>query len=401
MLREGINEKWSVLSLGWLIYFSFGLINTAIAPLVSEIMIELSLNYTQMGVLMGAWQLIYIFSAQPLGLLIDRLGVRLSLLIGVIIISTSSILRGMATGFGDLFAYIALFGLGGPLISIGTPKLISIWFQGKERGTASGINATGPILGNIIALSITNSQVLPLVGSWRRVFFLYGVIGYIVTLLWFLFGKTGKKETKDTVEQVKTGTGKLSFFSLLKHKEIWVLVWVGIVYFFSTHGIKNWMPKILELKGYSPENAGYATSLLSIMGLLGSLTVPRLSHSIRSKKLTITLVLLLSSVGILFIALSQGSFLYLGILLVGYSVRSIMPLLTLTLMDINFIGTTNFGAAGGLLFSVGELGGFMGPFLMGYLKDITGSFVSGLVLLSITNIITIILIKLIELNIDN
>ena len=74
--------RWVILSMGWLIYFSFGLINTAIAPLVAPIMSDLGLSYTQMGVITGAWQLIYIFTAQPLGLMIDRLGVYRSLLLG-------------------------------------------------------------------------------------------------------------------------------------------------------------------------------------------------------------------------------------------------------------------------------------------------------------------------------
>jgi MFS family permease len=135
--------RWLILSMGWLIYFSFGLINTAIAPLVAPVMGDLGITYTQMGVITGTWQLMYIVTAQPLGILIDRLGVYRSLLLGSILISISSLLRGFVSGFWDLFAAVALFGFGGPLVSIGTPKLISVWFSGEARGIASGINASG------------------------------------------------------------------------------------------------------------------------------------------------------------------------------------------------------------------------------------------------------------------
>jgi len=162
--------SYLMLLLGWLIYFSFGLINTAIAPLVFPIMSDLSLTYTQMGFITGAWQLLYIFSAQPLGIVIDRLGVYRSLLLGAVVVSSSALLRCFVTGFVDLFASVALFGLGGTLISIGTPKLISIWFRGRSRGTALGINASGSVMGSAAALFFTNSIVLPVAGGWRNVF---------------------------------------------------------------------------------------------------------------------------------------------------------------------------------------------------------------------------------------
>lgn len=102
-MRSESGYRWLILSMGWLIYFCFGLINTAVAPLVAPIMLDLGLSYTQMGVIAGAWQLVYIFTAQLLGLLIDRLGVYRSLLLGGAIISASSLLRALASGFWGLF----------------------------------------------------------------------------------------------------------------------------------------------------------------------------------------------------------------------------------------------------------------------------------------------------------
>jgi len=92
-MQSKTRYRWLILSIGWLIYFSFGLINTAIAPLVTPIMGDLGISYTQMGVITGAWQLIYIFTAQPLGVMIDRLGVYRTLLLGVVVISTSSLIK--------------------------------------------------------------------------------------------------------------------------------------------------------------------------------------------------------------------------------------------------------------------------------------------------------------------
>jgi len=108
-----------------LTYFSFGLTKTAAAPLVTPIMAELNPTYAQMGAVTGAWQLVYLFSAQPLGLPIDRIGIHKSILIGTLVMATSSIPKSFAASFEGLFAYVTIFGIGGSMISIGIPKLVS------------------------------------------------------------------------------------------------------------------------------------------------------------------------------------------------------------------------------------------------------------------------------------
>lgn len=383
-MRSKTRYRWLMLSLGWLIYFSFGLIHTAIAPLVAPVMSDLDLSYTQMGVVTGAWQLIYIFSAQPLGLMIDRLGVHKSLILGATIISTSSLLRCSATGFVDLFASTALFGLGGPLISIGTPKLVSVWFDGEDRGAASGINASGSVIGSMTALGLTNSFILPLVGSWRNVFQFYGIFGFSVALIWLLLGgRSLPRGGKDSAERPEGRRRLGKVRELIKHRDVWLVVGIGAVFFLIIHALQNWMPRILELKGWSPADAGYATSLMALSGILGSLTVPIFSHHLRSMRLMIAVLLFVSGASILIIGVGAGLSLWLGILLAGFFTRALMPVLTLTLMDMPEVGAERMGTAGGLFFSIGEIGGFLGPFLMGYLKDLTGSFLSGIFLLTI------------------
>ena len=60
-------DLWLVLFGVWLLYFSFGLTVSSMAPLVAPIIQDLGMTHTQMGSILGAWQLIYIFSAVPSG----------------------------------------------------------------------------------------------------------------------------------------------------------------------------------------------------------------------------------------------------------------------------------------------------------------------------------------------
>jgi cyanate permease len=393
--------KWLILSIGWLIYFTFGLINTAIAPLVAPIMGDLGISYTQMGAIAGAWQLLYIFTAQPLGLLIDRLGIYRSLLFGSVVISVSSLLRVFVSDFWGLFVSVALFGVGGPMISIGTPKLISVWFSGKERGTASGINASGSALGSMAALALTNSFFLPLLGGWRNVFFGYGVLGLAVMLIWvFLGGRTPPRGMDAPNEPRKEERRSGAVRELLMYRNIWIIVVIGVAAFLTEHALKNWMPRILELKGFSPVSAGYASSLMAISGILGSLTIPRVSYRTQSRRLMIAFILFISGASILVIGIADRNVFWVGLLSTGFFMKAITPFLLLTLMEMPKVGAEHMGAVGGLYFSLGEIGGFLGPFMMGYIKDLTGSFLYGIFFLTIITEAAIIALGSLKLDSD-
>ena len=75
-----------------------------------------------------------------------------------------------------------------------------------------------------------------------------------------------------------------------------------------------------------------------------------------------------------------------------------MPLLIVTLMDLPEVGTARMGVVGGLYFAIGEIGGFGGPFIMGLLKDITGSFLSGILFLAIVCEVMIIAAAILKLD---
>ena len=105
-----------MLALGWLAYFAFGIASGSLAPLVSPVMRDLHLTSAQMGLVLGVWQLVYIFTALPLGAAVDRLGVRRAVALALVVIILSLALRAAATSFWTLFAAVALFGVGGPVV---------------------------------------------------------------------------------------------------------------------------------------------------------------------------------------------------------------------------------------------------------------------------------------------
>ena len=393
--------RWVILTLSWLLYFAFGLIDSALSVLVTTVMTGLSLTYSQMGIILGSWQLVYIFFAQPAGLLIDYLGSYKSLFLGATIISLSAALRGIARNFESLLVFVALFGLGGPMISIGLPKLTSAWFIGRERGIATGVFTTGNAIGSIVALSITNSVMMPIVGTWNRVFLAYSLMGLMITLLWLSVGRRSQNSNEVRTKSRSLGeknTGTIRK-QLLQSRNVWFIVIIGVTSFLAGHGLPNWLPKILELKGMTAGEAGAAVSFLQISGIAGSLLIPRLPYTLGSKKLAISLTLVTLGIAILILGVESGPIIWLAMMVAGATMRGLLPLLMVTLMDLPEVDSKQMGAIGGLYFSIGEIGGFGGPVVMGLLKDVTGSFIWGIIFIAAVTEAAIIFAAL--LDVDN
>lgn len=182
--------RWAVLAGVWIAYACFGMTVASLAPLVGPITRDLAISHSAMGTVLGAWPLAYIASAALCGALTDRMGPRRTLVLAMLVIAASAVLRGFAQGHLSMFLSVAVFGLGGPLMSIGAPKIVSLWFAGRERGLAMGIYMSGSALGGIVSLSAANSVFMPLMnGNWRHVMFLYASFALAAGLTWFALGR--------------------------------------------------------------------------------------------------------------------------------------------------------------------------------------------------------------------
>jgi len=375
--------RWTVLGGVWLTYFCFGVIMAAMAPLVQPITEDLGLSHSAMGGVLGAWPLVYIASAIPCGAFLDRVGSRRALFLAVLVIALSGALRGLAPGHLSLFLAVGVFGLGGPLISIGAPKLITLWFAGRERGLAMGIYITGPGLGGILALSFTNSVFMPLFDhDWRAVLFVYSGFVGACSLVWLAISA---HPTARAVERLAAAEPRLPqlqvFAELLRLPAVRVVLLMAIGIFFFNHGINTWLPEILRSGGMSAATAGYWASLPTAVGIAAALIIPRLA--LPERRVPILLALFLSAgVAVLLIQNPAGPLLAGGLMIQGIARSTMMTVAILVLMETRGLADQSRGLAGGLFFTAAEIGGVLGPLCFGALSDATGSFAAPLYLMT-------------------
>jgi len=361
--------RWVMLALLWLLYMSFGASIRSLSPLVTPILADLKMSYSQMGLVMGSWQLTYIGAAFAAGFLIDKWGPRKALFWGAVVIALSSGLRYFSQCFGTFLPLVALFGLGGPMISTGCPKTISMWFRGRERGTAVGIYTTGPWIGGIIVLAVTNRWVMPLTGhSWRLTFAFYGALLLAVAIIWWSLAKD-----LETAESSAGIAMKFVFLRLIRVRNVQMALVLGLLTFAVIHSFISWLPKILENSGFSPSMAGYLSSIPLLAGVPTVLTIPRIIPSHR-KNTAITIMALVTLASIWMFFSLTGALAIAGLFLYGIGSCTLTPLITLILMDTPDVEPKYMGSASGLFFCISEIGGFMAPLVIGILVDWTGGF---------------------------
>lgn len=376
--------RWLVLFGVWVIYFTFGLVVTSLAPLVKLIEHDLGMSHAQMGTVMGAWQLVYIAAALPCGILLDRLGSRWALLLGALCVAASSYGRGQADSFYGLLLAVMLFGIGGPIISAGAPKVIARWFQGQSRGFAMGVYVTGPAVGGVVSLTFTHGWLLPLFEQdWRRILMLWAALAALSGVLWWgLASLPGIREVTDERQDSTHTPHSQVLLGLLARPAVRLLLSMAVGVFLIGHALNGWLPEMLVHGGMSAVEAGYWSAIPTLIGIIGSLSIPRLAIPARRFTILTALcsALLLAS---LLLHFTSPALLLPGLILQGIARSTVTTVLVLILVELPEIGMRNAGIATGLFFGAGEIGGMLGPLILGVLYDATHGFELGLMLFTL------------------
>jgi cyanate permease len=165
--------------------------------------------------------------------------------------------------------------------------------------------------------------------------------------------------------------GALLAIARLHVVQVVLVMSVGI--FFVNHGLSNWLPEILRDKGMTPAAAGLWAAIPTVVGVAGALVIPRLA--VPERRTAIMGGLILSAVAAtLLLQLAPGAGLAAGLVLQGIARSSMMTVAILLLMEAPGVPPARAGMAGGMFFTVAEIGGVLGPLSVGAISDATGGF---------------------------
>ena len=370
-----------MLVLAFLTSLTVHLLLFSYSQLLSPIVLEMNLTFAEGGFIFSACLLALILLRIPWGILCDRLGFRTSVGLALMLMGISGLLRGFAVDYGMLLVFQLLLGVGLAAVMPSLPKLVSTWFAHERAGFAVGVSISGFSLGGAMGLSVT-PYLLMAVGTWRNVFYVYGIWTLVLAVVWWCLAREPNETMRLEHKTHSNVSLTRDFVTLLKMKQVWLLSGLYLSATTCYDTILLWLPSMLTAKGFPTTTAGLITSMLPFGFLVASLTVGALSDRAGLRKPFLLILGLVSGPAIYAVGTMLGPAEWIFAFIIGFSTIGVLTLV-LTI-PIELAPTVPMVASAvGLISSIGNIGSFLMPTMVGQIRDLTGSFTLAVLLLAV------------------
>lgn len=313
-----------------------------------------------------------------IGILIDRLGVRVLMIGGSVLLSAAYFAYGTVNTLGQVYAIHVLFAA--VLVACGLNVaviLVSQWFV-AHRGTAIGLALVGTSLGGVFLPPIFTAMIADM--GWREAFawastlpLLMLMIGIFLAKRPEAFGLTalGAGSALNTGARAPDARNDASLGQALRTRTFWALATVACATFYSMLGVVSSLILHLTDMGMTPQSAAIEFSLMMTMALIGKFVFGLLADRLPVKWVflgNITVML----IGAVFLAQMELESMRWAALLFGLGWGGLYTLLQI--QAINNFGLTAAGKILGVITVLDAAGGGLGMWLTNELFSQTGSY---------------------------
>ena len=352
--------KWYLLGLVVLTnMLTLAIPSMAMSVLSKEISLDLGLSVAQVGVVWGFGGLPAIFTSLLAGAVGDRVGPKRVLVAGCLVVGLLGAARGLAHSFAAMLAFVFLSGVFSPFINTNAIKTCGMWFPPRQLGLANGGISMGMALGFLTGAMLSATLLSPLLGGWRNVLILYGVLGALFAIPWFFshaappgHPSAGAAQTI-SIRQALTRVARL--------RNVWLL---GLTLFGvggCINGLLGYLPLYLRNIGWAPVNADGAISAFHATSLVFVLPIALLSDRLRSRKRLLFAAGVAVALGTGLLSVASGALIWGCVLLAGFVRDGFMAIFTTMLIETEGVGHTYTGTAWGLAMAISGIGNVVAP----------------------------------------
>lgn len=183
--------RWAI---GFLLFFAV-LINyidrSSMSIAEHDMRMEFGLTEGQIGIILGSFGWSYALMQIPMGMLLDKIGIKWVMRAATVLWAVSCFLTAMISGMGLLLIARLILGLAEAPIFPGAMKTTSYWFPRSERGMATVIFDSGQRLSNVIGFPLVGAAVA--LFGWRGAFITIGVLSLVYFIVFFVFYRDPKE----------------------------------------------------------------------------------------------------------------------------------------------------------------------------------------------------------------
>jgi D-galactonate transporter len=406
-LLEGAYRKatWRLIPFIFVCYFFNYLdrVNVGFAKL--EMLDALQLSETVYGLGAGIFFIGYVTFGVPSNLILHKLGARRW--IAVMMMTWGALSACMLFVSTPVEFYVLRFftGVAEAGFFPGMVLYFTKWFPAHKRGQVmalfmSAIPVSGLIGGPLSGWMLSHfSAGQGGMDGWQWLFLLQGIPTVLlgVAVLFYLNDslaqapwltneeKTAMQTALDEDEaQRSSGTHAVhSFGAVLRDWHVWML---GFIYFsiqMGVYAINFWLPSIIKSLGFeSATTVGWLSAIPYLFAGVFMVLVGRSADRRRERRWHLSAPLLMALAGLLLAANFSDN---VVLVMIGLSLATMGALTGLPMfwpLPAAFLGSAAAAAGLALINSMGQIAGFLSPFLVGWIKDATGSTDMALYILS-------------------
>lgn len=356
---------------------------------------ELGLSIADMGYLLSAFLWAYAFAQLPTGAMVDRLGPRILLTMGLSLWSVAQLLGGLVQNFGQFFGARVLLGLGEAPQFPTAARVVRDWFNQRDRGLATGVFNCASSLGTAIAVPLLT--MLMLTFGWRAMFVIMGVAGLMVAAAWCVLYRNPSEIALSPGENAYRTQGdppgartKVSFREwklLFRFRTTWGMIagYFGCIYL--TWIYTAWLPGYLEIERHmSVKYTGWAAAVPFACGVVGGvlggyiadMLVRRGVEPLKSRRYPAAIALLGTAACTVAAAYVESNALAIAFISISLFLVYVTSTCAWALSSVA-VPTNCTASIGAVQNFGGYLGGALAPTVTGLIVQHTGSFVPALV----------------------
>lgn len=287
------------------------------------------------------------------------------------------------------FALRIVTGLGAGVVMSCCTKVISEYFEQKDRGIAFGILLVGPTLGLTIANKL--GAHLLTAYSWQAAFRVTGYIAIAIAVLIFAAVRNVKKE--GSAEKVTLLSGIKAVFTT---RNLIVVCLAGFFYMFLNLGVFTWANSYLSNIGFDTVTAASIMSVYSVGGIIGSLLtgiiVKKFNLSTKFYLIGVYIALIITTILFGF----QTDLAVLNIVGFIYGFVTYLPNAHLNAQITKYAPEGMSASVMGVQNCIFQLASILSPLLVGWTVDVTGTFQTCWFTLAIIVAVGIVFLLLIQ-----
>jgi MFS transporter, ACS family, tartrate transporter len=381
-----------------------------------ELQRDLGLSATEYGIGAGLFFLGYCVFEIPSNLVLERVGARLWIARIMIVWGVVSMATMFITDVWSFYIARVVLGIAEAGFFPGMVLYLTYWVPAAERARTNALFMTAAPVSVIVGAPVSEALLgldgrLGLAG-WQWLFLVEGFPAVVLGILalwvltdhpeqatWLPAADRDWLSRTMTEERVLRGaTGHASVGRSLRSGRVWLLCIVYLMNASVTYGIFLWLPRMLQDASGS---TGFAVSGLTAIPFVAALVtmvlVGRHSDRTGERKLHVAACATTAAVGLLLAVAFRNN---LALLVLSFTIcqmgqRSVMSVFWA--IPPMLLGGTAAAAGIALINAIGNLGGFFGPSVMGWLRDATGGYSGGLLVLAAALILEAILVASLRL----